>query len=224
MQIVKTLAEHVRTSRQPVSKDNPFLQAQKRTSSAIEKSLDLYRDARDGAQEKLFKAIYDSPQLAAAVGLTGQQRVPGASRPLKAMQDEVMRLRQIAAERQADPSAIPLDGFFRMLIFQALDDRSEGVDERPFDMVRKLIDGLPPERRPRVEQMRAAMRRQFGALRADPEAALAGLPQLVPAERRREAIDLVRKVAGARRGQLTPGQTARMRRLEDALGLPQAAE
>jgi hypothetical protein len=119
---------------------------------------------------------------------------------------------------------VPLDAFFRMLIFQGLDDAREGVDERPFEMVRRMIDELPPERRPRVEQMRAAMRRQFGALRADPEAALAGLPQLVPTDKRREAIELVRKVATARRGQLTPGQTARIRRLEDALGLPEAAE
>jgi len=117
-----------------------------------------------------------------------------------------------------------LDGFFRMLIFQGLDDIRAGVDERPFDLVRKLIADLPPERRPRVEQMRSAMRRQFAALRADPDAALAGLPQLVPVDRRRDAMKLVRRVATARRGELTAGQTARLRRLEDALGLPAAAE
>ena len=224
MQTVKTLAEHVRTSRQPVSKDNPFLQAEKRTATWIEKSLDLYRDGRDAAQEKLFKAVYDSPQLAAAVGLSPANWRAGASRPLKAMQDEVMRLRQTATEQQADPGGVPLDGFFRMLIFQGLDDVRAGVDERPYDLVRKLIADLPPERRPRVEQMRGALRRQFAALRADPEAALAGLPGLLPADRRREAVDLVRRIATARRGELTAGQTARLRRLEHALGLAAAAE
>ena len=61
--------EWVRENRKPVSKNNPFWQAQEWFGDWIETSLDAYRDVRDKTSEALFHAIYGSPLVQALVGL-----------------------------------------------------------------------------------------------------------------------------------------------------------
>ena len=59
-------------------------------------------------------------------------------------------------------------------------------------------------------------------IRFDEERALASLPELLPSEQdRREALDLVRKVGGAR-GEITPESEAVLRKIEGTLGLDQS--
>ena len=73
--------EWVRENRKPVSKNNPFWQAQEWFSDWIETSLDAYRDVRDQTSEALFHAIYGSPLVQALVGLnasdTSSRQRPG---------------------------------------------------------------------------------------------------------------------------------------------------
>ena len=66
---VKSMAETVRANRRPVAPDNPFVKVERDVSDQIEEALDQYRDARDDMSERMFKAIYESPWLAAAVGV-----------------------------------------------------------------------------------------------------------------------------------------------------------
>ena len=66
---VKATAEWVRENRQPVAADNPLVQAEKKMSAQIEDALDRYRDVRDDLVERMFKGLYESPWLAAAVGM-----------------------------------------------------------------------------------------------------------------------------------------------------------
>src|SRR5262245_55296313 len=56
MAFVKHGAEMVRRDRWPVSPDNPYLAIEKKMSEEIEHALDTYRDLRDKATERLFKA------------------------------------------------------------------------------------------------------------------------------------------------------------------------
>ena len=79
---VKPMADWVRANRQPVAPDNPFVQLEKKVSGQIEEALDRYRDARDAASERLFKALYESPWLSAAVGCpAAAASAPRARRP-----------------------------------------------------------------------------------------------------------------------------------------------
>jgi len=74
--------EWARENRQPVSKDNPFWQAQEWLGHWIETSLDGYRDVRDNTSEALFHAIYGSPLVQALVGLKASDEDP-RHRPAK---------------------------------------------------------------------------------------------------------------------------------------------
>ena len=64
-------AELVQANRQPVSKENPFWQAQEQVGDWIETSLDAYRDLRDHTCEAMFHATYGSPLVQALVGSQG---------------------------------------------------------------------------------------------------------------------------------------------------------
>lgn len=68
--------EYVRANRQPVTKDNPFWQAQIHFSDLVETSLNGYRDVRDRMAETLFHAIYGAPLLQALVGLNASDKGP----------------------------------------------------------------------------------------------------------------------------------------------------
>ena len=67
-------ADDAHRSRQPVSADNPFWQAQEQASEFIKTSLEAYRDLRDHMFEATFHAVYGSPMLQAMVGLKAAER------------------------------------------------------------------------------------------------------------------------------------------------------
>ena len=52
------LAESVKSARQPVAADNPFLALERMGSTAISASWDLFRDMRDATIESLFFLTY----------------------------------------------------------------------------------------------------------------------------------------------------------------------
>jgi len=68
---IKAMAQAIRQQRPQLdasfkpTPNNPFVQAEQAGSAMIEQSLNAYRDARDTAQEQMFKAIYRSPVLKA---------------------------------------------------------------------------------------------------------------------------------------------------------------
>src|SRR3954451_10882025 len=78
---VKAMADVVREHRQPVEKDNAFVDIERDASKRIEEAFDRYRDLRDRLVEQTFKMIYESPWMAAVVGLeprTQGRRGPGS--------------------------------------------------------------------------------------------------------------------------------------------------
>lgn len=82
-----------------------------------------------------------------------------------------------------------------------------------------MIDELKPENVPSLAALKAAVKRQALVLALDEERAIAALPRLVPEMRhRRQGYDAVRTIMKSR-GELTPGQEERFRRLAGILGL-----
>jgi len=206
----------VRASRRTVSPDNPFVKVERDVSDKIEHALDQYRDVRDDMYERMFKAIYESPWLAAAVGADAKSLGRRGPQSTTWEQDELKRLKRQEFEAGVDQGTL-LDAWARLLIYV----RPEGsaVDERPFNMVRRMIEELKPENVPSLAALKAAVKRQAFILALDEERAIAALPKLAPEMRhRRQGFDAARMIMKSR-GDLTPHQEERLRKVASILGL-----
>ena len=219
MQWVKAVAETVRENRRPATADNPFVRLEHQAAERIEQSLDAFRDIRDDMFERAFKAIYESPWLAAAVGLGGRSVRRRGPKSATWEHEELKRLKRLMAESHIEEGTA-LDAWVRMLVYVG---REEPVfDERPYNLVRRIIAELAPEARPSLGELKAAVKRQVFVLALDEERAVAALPTLLPDGRERlRAVEAARLVARAR-GPLTEGQEGRFRRIERVLGLDAA--
>jgi hypothetical protein len=199
---VKSMAETVRANRRPVGQ--------------IEQALDQYRDVRDEMSERMFKAIYESPWLAAAVGADAQNLGRRGPQSTTWEQDELKRLKRQEFEAGVEQGTL-LDAWARLVIY--VRPEGVGVDERPFNMVRRMIEELKPENVPPLAALKAAVKRQAFILALDEERAIAALPKLAPEMRhRRQGFDVARMVMKSR-GELTPHQEERFRRVAGILGL-----
>jgi len=214
---VQALAAKVREERKPAAPDNPFTRAEHEMSGRIEKALDDVRDSRDATAERMFKTIYESPWLAAAVGLDsatlGRRQVP---KPETWEQEELRRLKRQAVDSQFEQGSL-LDGWARMLLYARKEDKI--VDERPYNLVRELIGALAPERRPTPAALKAAIKRQAFILALDEPRAVAGLPALVPQmQQRRDAMQALRQITSVR-GKASAYQEERLGQLSTLFSL-----
>ncbi|MDM0024383.1 TerB family tellurite resistance protein [Variovorax saccharolyticus] len=213
---VQALAENVRANRRPAAPDNPFTQAEREVSGRIEQSLDRVRDARDEMSERMFKAIYEAPWLAAAVGLGTDALGRRGPKSATWEQDELKRLKRQEIESQFE-TGTPVDAWARLLLYVRREENV--VDERPFNLMRRMIDEIEPEHRPTLAAIKSAMKRQAFVVALDEERAIAALPRLVPEmHQRRKGFEAARKVASAR-GKPTPHQEERFRRVAAILSL-----
>ncbi len=214
---LKFFAQMAREQRQPVSTDNPFVKLEVQISERITDLLDTYRDLRDAWCERLFKSIYESPWVAATVGLAGNAEQPKAPKAEDWLRNELKRLKELEHESFMEQGT-PLDGVVRMLLYQGRDTKV--VDERPFRLIQQFIREAPIDRRPTLAQLKQAFRRQMFILLLDEEKALNALPKLLPEmDQRHRAFELARRIATAREGKLNDSQEKRFGRLEEILGI-----
>ena len=200
MRQIAQLAEQIRQQRQPVSSDNPLLQAQAMISDGIVAALDGYRDLRDHSMEQIFLAIYSSPLLQALAGMRASDEPP-RRRPgleperISFIEQRIAELKARIAEGSWQEAAI------RSLVYIGM--AGPGVDERAFNELRQIRaehGGLT------LAEFKQMLREQFFALLLNRDEALAAIPQMLPAdaaERARilEKIRLVTSAAGAVTGE-----------------------
>ena len=214
---LKIFAEMVREQRKPVSPDNPFIKLEAQMSERITDLLDTYRDLRDARCERLFKSIYESPWVAAMVGLAGESEKPGAPKPEDWLRDELKRLKALEHESYIEQGT-PLDAVVRMLLYQGHD--TQVVDERPFRLIQQFLREIPDDKRPTMEQLKQAFRRQSFVLLIDEERAINALPKLLPEmDQRNRAFELVHQIATARAGKLDNSQETKIHHLKEILGI-----
>ncbi len=140
---VGALAPMVREHRQPVSADNPFLAMQTAMSDQIVSMLNQYRDVRDAWQEQWFESLYASPWLPAMLGM--ETTVRRAESPaILALRAEVAELRKREALAHMGEGT-SLDAFTRILAY--VTQGKSAIEERPFNLLRKLAREHPPEKR-----------------------------------------------------------------------------
>jgi hypothetical protein len=213
---VKAMAELVRANRRPAPGDNPFLELEHKVSSHTEQALDELRAMRDDLQERTFKAIYESRWLALAVGAgspTAGRGGPGASTWER---EELALLKRKEVEASIE-TGTPLDAWARLLLY--VRQPGDAGDERPFNMVRRMIDEMAPEHVPSLAALKAALKRQAFVLALDEERAMASLRKLAPETHLlRRGFDAARMVLSTR-GELTPQQNERFRKAAIFAGL-----
>ncbi len=167
-------AERVRETRHTVSSDNPFLALETAVSTAIEASLNFYRDIRDDGYEKAFETIYGQPWVQALAGLHGSDgtavRVhPGTSPEHVAFVKEALELRRHEVRQGG-----VLEAGIRALLWV---HRLHGeADERQFNLARSLPRG---DTEISIERFREIIRRQAGLLRMAPNAAMEAIPGML---------------------------------------------
>jgi len=219
MWTVKSLAQMVRAQRMPAAPRNPFMQIERAFSDRVERTLDAFRDRRDAWYESVFELIYESPWVAAAVGLYGNADPRNSPRAAATLREEFARLKigEISTHIEA---GTPFDGWVRLLIWQGMEDSV--IDERPFNLIRRLGKEQPPGPRRTLIELKETIRQQMFVLLLDEERAIAALPKLMPESRdRARAVALARTVATAK-GPLSETQEARFRHIEQVLGLTAA--
>jgi pimeloyl-ACP methyl ester carboxylesterase len=193
MRAVAPLADYARAQRTPASADNPFIAMQRQFSTTMVDALNLFRDLRDEIVERTFHAVYGSPLVQAACGIS-QNDGPPRPRPglspavLAAAEEEKRRLRKRIAAGSA------LDAAARVLVY--VGKAQHRIDDRTFDALRKLLLAHP-EVSP--AEFMAAVREQWAILAVDERAAIEALPQLLPAEAtaRRALSDLLEATVAA---------------------------
>lgn len=210
---VEPLARWAQENRQPTDAGNPFLKAQTMLSDSIVWTLNAYRDQRDHMVERLFLDLYDSPLLQALVGLG-----PGeAARPPR-VRDEAFEA--LVEKRKAEILARVGEGGLREALFRVLayarGDKGH-VDERAFQMLRKVRDEHSASARLPLGEVRRIFREQVFLMLVDERTALAALPDLVPnAQQRKELLAMAERVLTAT-GPLSPDQHNRLQRIEALL-------
>ena len=193
MRAVAPLANYARAKRVPASTDNPFIAMQQQFSKTMIDALNLFRDVRDDVVERTFHAVYGSPLVQAACGMS-QNDDPPRPRPgllpsiLAAFEEKKRRLRERIAEGDV------VDAAARVLVY--IGKTHHRIDNGTFDALRKILLAHP-EVSP--VDFKAAVREQWAILAVDERAAIEALTRLLPADAtvRRSFSDLLQATVAA---------------------------
>ena len=193
MRGVAPAANYVRAERTPASNDNPFIAMQQNFSKSMVDALNLYRDLRDEMVERSFHAVYGSPLVQAACGISANDSPP-RPRPgmlpfvLAAAENERLRLKGRIAEGNV------FDAAARVLVY--VGKAQHRIDESTFNSLRKLLLAYPEVSE---ADFKAALREQWAILAVDERAAIEALPRLLPADAtaRRAFADLLQETVAA---------------------------
>jgi hypothetical protein len=211
---VASLADRVREGRRVAAPDNPFIKLQESVSQGIVTALDAYRDASEVLAEKTFMAVYGSPAVQAMLGVD-----PASSQPqrkaAKSAVHQALKDRRIAELKSKIAVGGIREATIRGLLYAGLARRA--IDERGFEVVRRIRKAqheIP------LSAFKAMVREQFYMLLIDPDAALAAIPEMLPADQdtRSKAFGLIEDVMAAR-GEPSAEDRERMQRVGRLFGV-----
>ena len=221
MAMLKPMTNWAREHRSAAATDNPCLGWQENMSKQIVAALDAWRDARDRAAERTFFAIYGSPTLQSAVGIDPASTQP-LRRPAKDPLHQELMDKQVAELKARMPAGGVREATIRALLYVG---RARGaVDERGFEIVRRIRRELPGSAVLPLPEFKALVRDQFYMLLIDEDAALAAISKMLPDDSatRRQALEAIKRVLTA--GGPIEGQAqARLARVTQLFDLGDAA-
>jgi hypothetical protein len=186
---VQEAAQHVREHRQPVAEANPFLQLQAQFSTALEQTLDQFRDCRDRIYAQAFDTLYSLPLVQAMTGQSLHDEAPPRAHPSETPEHRQYLAQELTRLEGAVHSGGLVEAAIRALFF-VLAERGE-ADERHFRHAEELV-------RPQLgndfdmQAFRHLVRRQALLMRLHEDAAVSAIPGLL----NNVAPDDIRQVAG----------------------------
>jgi Protein of unknown function (DUF3141) len=215
MSWLTSAAEHAREDRSPAAPDNPFVAAQEAMSTQVVNALDAWRDTRDSLSEAIFLAVYGSPALQAAVGVSPEAVRP--RRPQKSsLHRELLQKRISELKERISQGGLP-ECTIRGLLYVGMARGT--VDERAVEALRRirLAEGT---HRLTLAQFKAMAREQFFLLLLDPEGTLAVIPKMLPAEidDRRKGLAAIRNVLSAG-GEIAGEAAKRLAKITELFGI-----
>jgi len=185
---IGALAPLVREHRHPVAQANPFLTMERAVSAQITAALDQYRDVRDAWYEQVFEAMYQSPMMAALVGMTAQAPVNLESPVTVQLRKELAQLRLRDAEAAIGQGGMR-EAFVRVLAYVA--DAHAAIEERPFNLLREIAREQPEGRGGlTLAEFKSLVRQQTAIVQLDRQRALQALPRMVPEQEERRRLML----------------------------------
>ncbi len=214
-------ARTVRENRRPAADDNPFVAAQEAMSRQIVGALDAWRDMQESFSERMFLNVYGSPALQAAVGID-----PAATEPLRKAGKSPLH-RELLEARIAEIKSRMGSGGLRECVIRGMlyVGLARGrVDERGLEALRGIRLVQKDDQRLTLAQFKAMAREQFFMLLLDPEATLAAIPDLLPADtdERRKGLAAIRQVLSAS-GEVSGEEVERLTRIARLFGVDEAA-
>jgi pimeloyl-ACP methyl ester carboxylesterase len=201
-------ADKIREQRKPAATHNPFIVAQEKASEQIVKALDAWRETQEKLSESIFLNIYGSPALQAAVGIDPAAARP--RRPGKSLLHQELRNKRIGELKSQIAKGGLQECTIRGLIYVGM---ARGIiDERSVAALRRRL--IAEGSRLTLSQFKAIAREQFFLLLLEPEAALAAIPKLLPADiaERRKGLAAIRNVLSAS-GEISGEAVERLRRI-----------
>ena len=213
---LRPTAERVRRDRRPVDPDNPFLKLQQQISDQIVDGLDAWRETCERLSEETFRAVYGNPVLQAAVGID-----PQAARPRRAARS--LAHQALVERRVAELSAKMTTGGVREAMIRALIyvGMARGTaSELGFAAIRRRYEQTGATAPLPIDTFKALVRTQFFLIVLDEAAALAAIPEMLPADmgERRAAFAALTEVVEAT-GPLTAAPAARLAEMARLFGL-----
>ncbi len=182
---VAPLAEQVRADRRPAAPSNPFLAWERLWAEGVERSMDLYRDMRDGWTEYAFHALYG------ALGTWGVAQAEPPEAPAPEMAAAAPEVRDALARMAEGGYAAAV---IRMMILLAR--ARGGVRRSRLARSNALLTTEQPFAAMTPEERQAMIRRQTVIASMAPAEALATLPQLLQPGEGARALAMVEAVAG----------------------------
>ncbi|WP_404801127.1 DUF3141 domain-containing protein [Acuticoccus sediminis] len=210
---IEQSAAAARKARCPAEPDNPWLAVQEQVSRQVVDGLDTVRKVAETASEDIFRAVYGSAALQAALGIDASS----GRRPRKAAKNLLHQ--RLIEHRVAELRARMREGGLREAVVRALVyvGMARGrVDERGFEAIRRIRQEHPAAKALSLADFKAMVRDQFYMLRIDEEAALAALPGLLPDDEaaRAGALEMLGTVLGAS-GALKGEAAGRLERISE---------
>jgi pimeloyl-ACP methyl ester carboxylesterase len=209
---VKAMADRVKRDRKAAAPENTFMQMQESLSRQIVAGLDSWRDMMEKSAERSFLSIYGSPVLQAACGIEtdnpaqSMRKAPASPLHRQFVERRIAELREhmgAGGLREAMTRAVLYVGMARNY-----------VDERGFQIIRKMRLATTEHQRLSLAQFKAMLREQFFMLLIDEKAALEAIPGLLPPgqDERRTALLAIREVISAS-GEPTGDVAERMKKV-----------
>jgi hypothetical protein len=194
MQPLASAAQNVKENRQPVDKDNPFLQWEKNFSDWMTFSLNAFADCRDMMIENMFFGIYGQSWLQALLGLQASDDPPRKHPGLDPDHTAFVKRRMEELQAKMDQGG-PREAAIRALIYVRMPENA--ADERGFEMLRKIRSEHGGQRP--LSEFKQDLREQFLMLLLDERRAMETLPHLLQGheDKAGQLLEYVRQVATA---------------------------